>query len=294
MSSSGFLPPLFLFLLATSSADGCFTSIFSFGDSIADTGNLLISQKGEIPAARSPYGRTYFHRPTGRFSDGRLIIDFIAEALGFPYIRPYLAGPGDGGFRRGVNFAVAGATALDKDFLAEMGIETRFTNLTLQVQFGWFKELLPSLCSTDSVSSCYSRQPSAASRSENSRQTITNLPGMLIQIPRQWPVSISVIRKGARRALSVGLLVRIRIQPGSESSSVFYLICDLGFNNPNWSGLGYIPRLEQLPGRSRSPTIRRITVVRVFARGGEPPHVLLIRAWEEPPVPGEVVLSLLA
>lgn len=150
MSSSAFLSPLFLFLLAISSTDGCFTSIFSFGDSIADTGNLLISQKGEISAARSPYGRTYFHRPTGRFSDGRLIIDFIAEALGFPYIRPYLAGPGDGGFRQGVNFAVAGSTALDNDSLREMGIENRFTNFSLQVQRGWFNELLPSLCSTES------------------------------------------------------------------------------------------------------------------------------------------------
>ncbi|KAK8933316.1 GDSL esterase/lipase [Platanthera zijinensis] len=68
---------LFLFLLAIGSTAGRFTSIFSFGDSIAHTENLLISRKGKIPAARSPYGRAYFHRPTGRFLDGQLINDFI-------------------------------------------------------------------------------------------------------------------------------------------------------------------------------------------------------------------------
>lgn len=55
-----------------------YTSIFSFGDSLADTGNLLHLRANDPPnVGRFPYGRTYFHHPTGRFSDGRLIIDFI-------------------------------------------------------------------------------------------------------------------------------------------------------------------------------------------------------------------------
>ncbi|OVA14508.1 hypothetical protein BVC80_1037g61 [Macleaya cordata] len=57
---------------------GCFKSIFSFGDSLADTGNKLC-WLGDKPSniGRFPYGETYFHRPTGRSCDGRLVVDFI-------------------------------------------------------------------------------------------------------------------------------------------------------------------------------------------------------------------------
>ncbi|CAL1386310.1 unnamed protein product [Linum trigynum] len=61
-------------------AGRCFTSIFSFGDSITDTGNHchILSKAGRSANnCLLPYGETFFHRPTGRSSDGRLIIDFI-------------------------------------------------------------------------------------------------------------------------------------------------------------------------------------------------------------------------
>lgn len=52
-------------------------SLYQFGDSLADTGNLIrVPFIGPtLPAARFPYGQT-FGRPTGRWSDGLLIIDF--------------------------------------------------------------------------------------------------------------------------------------------------------------------------------------------------------------------------
>lgn len=75
---------ILIFSVSTKHALGCYTSIFSFGDSLADTGNLLhISDSSIRPPhfALPPYGETYFHRPTGRCSDGRLIIDFIGRTL---------------------------------------------------------------------------------------------------------------------------------------------------------------------------------------------------------------------
>ncbi|KAI9169342.1 hypothetical protein LWI28_010899 [Acer negundo] len=47
--------------------------------------------------------------PSGRYSDGRLIIDFIADKLGLPYLNAYLDAllPN---FRHGAGFAAAGAT----------------------------------------------------------------------------------------------------------------------------------------------------------------------------------------
>lgn len=135
----------------------CYSSIFSFGDSLADTGNLLhISDLSLRPPhfTLPPYGETYFHRPTGRCSDGRLVIDFIAQDLGLPLVPPYFRGQNASvvNFKEGVNFAVVGATALDDTFFEERGIHNPFTNISLRDQLGWFKEMLPSLC--HSTSNC--------------------------------------------------------------------------------------------------------------------------------------------
>ncbi|KAL0300684.1 UNVERIFIED_CONTAM: GDSL esterase/lipase [Sesamum radiatum] len=129
-----------------------YDSIFSFGDSLADTGNLLLSGARTFPfIAKLPYGQTFFHYPTGRCSDGRLIVDFIAEAYGLPYLPPYLAVARGEKFEHGVNFAVAGATALDAKFFYDrnIGSQLLLTNDSLSVQLGWFRKLKSTLiCST--------------------------------------------------------------------------------------------------------------------------------------------------
>ncbi|KAJ0964912.1 hypothetical protein J5N97_026050 [Dioscorea zingiberensis] len=69
-------------------------ALFVIGDSTVDCGtnNYL----GTIARAdRPPYGRDFdTHRPTGRFSNGRVIIDFLAERLGLPFVPPYLGRTG--------------------------------------------------------------------------------------------------------------------------------------------------------------------------------------------------------
>ncbi|KAI3926838.1 hypothetical protein MKW92_021616 [Papaver armeniacum] len=124
-----------------------YKSIFSFGDSLADTGNTLYN-KPNAYVSRLPYGETYFHRATGRFSDGRVVLDFIAQAVGLPLLPPYL-GSSNKDLRHGVNFAVGGATALDSSFFEERNI-TVVTNDSLGVQLEWFRKLLPSLCNPSS------------------------------------------------------------------------------------------------------------------------------------------------
>ncbi|KAG6499969.1 GDSL esterase/lipase At5g45910-like [Zingiber officinale] len=120
----------------------CFSAIFSFGDSLQDTGNFAHAFFNTT-VSRPPWGNTYFHRPTGRFSDGRLIIDFIAERVGLPLVQPYLAG---GDFSKGANFAFAGATALSQNDLGRFGVHTTgwLRKNTLHAQIRWFQKLLQS------------------------------------------------------------------------------------------------------------------------------------------------------
>ncbi|KAK1642707.1 hypothetical protein QYE76_060512 [Lolium multiflorum] len=121
--------------------------VFSFGDSLTDTGNsAILPATAGGPFTNPPYGETYFKRPNGRASDGRLVIDFIVESLRLPQPEPYLAGSTADDFRHGVNFAVGGATALDMDFLQSKGI-TSFVPVFLSNQTTWFNGVLQLLAS---------------------------------------------------------------------------------------------------------------------------------------------------
>ncbi|KAJ6809388.1 GDSL esterase/lipase-like [Iris pallida] len=82
-----------------------FPAIFNFGDSNSDTGGLSAA----FGAAPPPNGETFFGVPAGRYSDGRLVIDFIAESLALPYLSAYLNSMA-ANFSRGANFATAGST----------------------------------------------------------------------------------------------------------------------------------------------------------------------------------------
>ncbi|XP_062162338.1 GDSL esterase/lipase At1g31550-like [Alnus glutinosa] len=149
------LPFIKLFLLLATVRGGVgqsYTSVFSFGDSLADTGNTFFINKS-CQCLFPPYGETYFQHPTGRCSDGLLVIDFIAESLGLPFLQPYLGinnRSNATSIQEGVNFAVVGATALDVAFFEERGIYNVATNYSLRVQLDWFKQILPSLCNTSS------------------------------------------------------------------------------------------------------------------------------------------------
>lgn len=52
-------------------------AVFVFGDSIFDAGNNHYNPNCTAQADFPPYGSTFFHRPTGRFTNGRTVADFI-------------------------------------------------------------------------------------------------------------------------------------------------------------------------------------------------------------------------
>ncbi|KAD4889056.1 hypothetical protein R6Q59_034054 [Mikania micrantha] len=119
-----------------------FNKIYAFGDSYTDTGN---TESASGPNAftyvsNPPYGSTFFHHPTNRYSDGRLVIDFVTESLSLPYLPPYHNPKADTSY--GVNYAVAGSTAIPYSFFAKNNLTLDIQPQSLQTQFAWFNKNL--------------------------------------------------------------------------------------------------------------------------------------------------------
>ncbi|KAL9153470.1 hypothetical protein ABFS82_10G051000 [Erythranthe guttata] len=101
-------------------SDKRYNHMFVFGDSYADTGNL---DKGLASSWREPYGTTFPRKPSGRFSDGRVLTDFIAKFLRIKSPIAYAQMKlGVKKLRHGMNFAFGGSGVFDTlgDFLPNM------------------------------------------------------------------------------------------------------------------------------------------------------------------------------
>ncbi|KAI4373819.1 hypothetical protein MLD38_011894 [Melastoma candidum] len=105
-----------------------FPAIFNFGDSNSDTGGLS-AVFGQAPA---PNGETHFGGPAGRYCDGRLVVDFIAESLGLPHLSAYLDSMGTN-FSHGANFATAGSPIISPN-------TSGFSPINLNVQLVEYSE----------------------------------------------------------------------------------------------------------------------------------------------------------
>jgi phospholipase/lecithinase/hemolysin len=120
----------------------CFDRIFSFGDSNTDAGNFCPKQGTSCFVL--PYGETYFHKPNDRWCDGRLIVDFIAQAYELPLLPPSKAGNTPEYFQHGANFAVAASTALNHSaYLSLTGFSLSGEDNSLGIQVQSLKNLLP-------------------------------------------------------------------------------------------------------------------------------------------------------
>ncbi|XP_023637165.1 GDSL esterase/lipase At5g03610 isoform X2 [Capsella rubella] len=107
------------------------TKLFVFGDSYVDTGNII---KPEVVSRKFPYGITFPGKPSGRFSDGLVATDFVAQAMGIKSPIPYVSkeSVGKEQLQYGMNFAYGGT-----------GVFTTLTplpNMTTQIDF--FQKLL--------------------------------------------------------------------------------------------------------------------------------------------------------
>ncbi|XP_016495817.2 GDSL esterase/lipase At5g08460-like [Nicotiana tabacum] len=91
-----------------------FTALFAFGDSLIDPGNNNYLPHSLAKANFVPYG-VDFIGPTGRFCNGRTMIDYLGDLVGLPLIPAYTATITMGSdFSKGVNYASAAAGILDE------------------------------------------------------------------------------------------------------------------------------------------------------------------------------------
>ncbi|XP_006657897.1 GDSL esterase/lipase ACHE-like [Oryza brachyantha] len=128
------LPLVLQASVGAGSADCRFPAVFNFGDSNSDTGGLSAT----FGAAPPPNGRTFFGMPVGRYCDGRLVIDFIAENLGIPYLSAYLNSIGSN-FTQGANFATAGSSIRRQNTSLFL---SGFSPISLDVQSWEFEQFI--------------------------------------------------------------------------------------------------------------------------------------------------------
>ncbi|EEC70166.1 hypothetical protein OsI_00887 [Oryza sativa Indica Group] len=171
---------LLLAVVARRASSQSYNAIYNFGDSITDTGNLCTGGcPSWLTTGQPPYGNTFFGRPTGRCTNGRVIIDFLgthdafspridsaqnfhcklkddelnlfaraADRFGLPLLPPSKASGGD--FKKGANMAIIGATTMNFDFFQSLGLgNSIWNNGPLDTQIQWFQQLLPSICGND-------------------------------------------------------------------------------------------------------------------------------------------------
>eukprot|EP00250_Pteridium_aquilinum_P005873 c15898_g1_i1 orf=28-1260(-) len=120
----------------------CSTSpLFVFGASMMDVGENAQALPLRSRTAFPPYGLDYFSRPSNRYSNGRLIVDFINQGLGNGLGEdPYLVSVNPN-FTCGVNFASSGAKARNSTISGDGSSSTGLFSLSVQVdQYKQFKE----------------------------------------------------------------------------------------------------------------------------------------------------------
>ncbi|KAE8728512.1 non-specific lipid-transfer protein-like [Hibiscus syriacus] len=102
--------------------------MFVFGSSLVDNGNNNFLQNSLAKADFLPYGIDFPLGPTGRFTNGKNVVDLLGEMLMLPCLIPTFSDPSTKGIRvvHGVNFASGASGILD-----ETGFVANLEEITL-------------------------------------------------------------------------------------------------------------------------------------------------------------------
>lgn len=108
--------------------------LFVFGSSLVDNGNNNFLQNSLAKADYLPYGVDFPLGPSGRFTNGKNVIDLLGDHLKLPSLIPAFADPNTKGSKivHGVNFASGASGILD---------DTGFLAVTFIFFFFWHMDI---------------------------------------------------------------------------------------------------------------------------------------------------------
>ncbi|XP_051136080.1 GDSL esterase/lipase At1g71691-like [Andrographis paniculata] len=103
-----------LTIVGVATGEPLFTAMYVFGDSASDPGNNNDFVDTTAKANFPPYGIDFENGSTGRFCNGKILVDFLAQTLGLSILPSYkdTIDATDDNFLSGVNYASAGAGIL--------------------------------------------------------------------------------------------------------------------------------------------------------------------------------------
>lgn len=189
------------------------TKLFVFGDSYADTGN---NRKTEANSWKVPYGITFPGKPAGRFSDGRVLTDYLAKYLGLKSPIPYRWRKyATNRLRYGINFAYGGTGVFNTMVLDP--------NMTTQIDF--FQNLI-----NDSVYEKWDLQSSLALVTVAGNDygaflakggSAEDLPAFITRVVDQLAVNLKRIHSMGVRKVAVTALQPLGCLPRSTVHNSF-------------------------------------------------------------------------
>lgn len=189
------------------------SKLFVFGDSYADTGNI---KRGLANSWKHPYGITFPGKPAGRFSDGRVLTDYIAKYLKVKSPVPYsLRKLMPQHLKYGMNFAFGGTGVFDT---LNPG-----PNMTTQINF--FQQIIKDKVYTASEINNSVALVSVAGN-DYTRYTVTNgsvegLPSFIASLINQTITNIIRIKGLGVKKVIVNNLQPIGCLPSMTASSSF-------------------------------------------------------------------------
>lgn len=206
--------------------------IYQFGDSVSDTGNRIVEDPLN-KCGNPPFGESIFLGPTGRCSNGLLMIDYIALGAGIPLLKPYLGASKD--FSNGIDFAVSGSTTLSTRKLAEKGFNIeKITNSSLGAQLDWLSTHLTSICISEIATRDYLKDALfiIGEMGGNDYNYAYSQGKNWDEIQNMVPEVVQVIIDGVKRVIALGA-VKIIVQGSFPFGCIPKSITTFQSNNQN-------------------------------------------------------------